>query len=251
MRTQGNPDVQARLETGRKPAVRATRGRANTGHVEVPADPEAGHADAAAGPDAGPDAGHAKDLAHPTSKPDTPKVPPAMTPDISELKPTKCHGELTHRTTAPNPKQTPMPHAAHAEPEEGEDANAETQSHFSQASCQWKRKARPSKNKVCSRGKQSSSGSSAGTGAPKPKATKRIFPPHEVGDTNELMIALSGDSTDHPSVTLPHRAQEGVWRLFKQGKEIGENAKRNELCNHTLELFVDVYGRDAGNAMMK
>ncbi|KAE8904594.1 hypothetical protein PF003_g11502 [Phytophthora fragariae] len=223
MRTQGNPDVQARLETGRKPAVRATRGRANTGHVEVPADPEAGHADAAAGPDAGPDAGHAKDLAHPTSKPDTPKVPPAMTPDISELKPTKCHGELTHRTTAPNPKQTPMPHAAHAEPEEGEDANAETQSHFSQASCQWKRKARPSKNKVCSRGKQSSSGSSAGTGAPKPKATKRIFPPHE-----------SMQDADFP-----------------HGKEIGENAKRNELCNHTLELFVDVYGRDAGNAMMK
>ncbi|KAE9329147.1 hypothetical protein PR003_g15626 [Phytophthora rubi] len=34
-------------------------------------------------------------------------------------------------------------------------------------------------------------------------------------------------------------------------KEIGENAKRNELCNHTLELFVGVYGRDAGNAMLK
>ncbi|KAG3142707.1 hypothetical protein PC128_g24722, partial [Phytophthora cactorum] len=30
-----------------------------------------------------------------------------------------------------------------------------------------------------------------------------------------------------------------------------ENAKTNELCNQTLEIFVGAYGREAGNAMLK
>ncbi|KAE8987341.1 hypothetical protein PR002_g22078 [Phytophthora rubi] len=38
----------------------------------------------------------------PKPAPDTPKTPPAVTPDTSESKPTKCHG-------APDPKQAPMP----------------------------------------------------------------------------------------------------------------------------------------------
>ncbi|KUF92011.1 Serine/threonine-protein phosphatase [Phytophthora nicotianae] len=37
----------------------------------------------------------------------------------------------------------------------------------------------------------------------------------------------------------------------QQGKVIGENAKTNELCNQTLEIFVGAYGREAGNAMLK
>ncbi|KAE9030814.1 hypothetical protein PR003_g11864 [Phytophthora rubi] len=111
-RTQGKPDVQARSKKGRKPAVRSTP---NAGHAEVPADPDAGHADAAAGPDADPDAGHAKDLARPDLDADAdPEAghaegPARREPDTSEAKPTECHGVLTHRTTAPNPKQAPMP----------------------------------------------------------------------------------------------------------------------------------------------
>ncbi|KAE8886072.1 hypothetical protein PF002_g2880 [Phytophthora fragariae] len=88
---------------------------ANAGHAEVPADPDAGHADAAAGPDADPDAGYAKDLARPDLDADAdPEAghaegPARREPDTSEAKPTECYGVLTHRTTAPNPKQALMP----------------------------------------------------------------------------------------------------------------------------------------------
>lgn len=37
----------------------------------------------------------------------------------------------------------------------------------------------------------------------------------------------------------------------QQSKVVTDNAKTNELCNQTLEIFVDVYGREAGNAMLK
>ncbi|KAE9093096.1 hypothetical protein PF007_g18237 [Phytophthora fragariae] len=101
------------------------------------------------------------------------------------------------------------------------------------------------------------------TPAPKTQRSTRNAPPGEAETCDSKDDPGTGHTAspttslvmDHTVVTevvpVAQNGAEGVWRLFKQVKEIGENAKRNELCNHTLELFVGVYGRDAGNAMLK
>ncbi|KAE8992677.1 hypothetical protein PF004_g22403, partial [Phytophthora fragariae] len=54
-----------------------------------------------------------------------------------------------------------------------------------------------------------------------------------------------------PEKVDPKVHEEFLKANTQQGKVIGENAKTNELCNQTLEIFVGAYGREAGNAMLK
>ncbi|RLN37644.1 hypothetical protein BBJ28_00007332 [Nothophytophthora sp. Chile5] len=55
----------------------------------------------------------------------------------------------------------------------------------------------------------------------------------------------------YPEKVDPKVHEEFLNANTQQGKVIGENAKTNELCNQTLEIFVGAYGREAGNAMLK
>ncbi|CAH0476997.1 unnamed protein product [Peronospora belbahrii] len=55
---------------------------------------------------------------------------------------------------------------------------------------------------------------------------------------------------------FPDKVDSNVHAKFLQaktqkGRVVGENAKTNELCNQTMEIFVGAYGREAGNAMLK
>ncbi|CAI5747493.1 unnamed protein product [Peronospora destructor] len=55
---------------------------------------------------------------------------------------------------------------------------------------------------------------------------------------------------------FPEKVDSKVHEKFlkantQRGKVVGENAKTNELCNQTMEIFVGAYGREAGNAMLK
>ncbi|KAL3660389.1 hypothetical protein V7S43_014542 [Phytophthora oleae] len=54
-----------------------------------------------------------------------------------------------------------------------------------------------------------------------------------------------------PEKVDPKVHEEFLKANTQQGKVIGENAKTDELCNQTLEIFVGAYGREAGNAMLK
>ncbi|KAE9088351.1 hypothetical protein PF010_g19410 [Phytophthora fragariae] len=139
-RTQGKPDVQARPKKGRKAAGQVTRGRVNyldIQHVDAAAHP--GHAEGQARADAAAHPRHVEDpapLVPDKSKPDTPTQLPVVmsypqSRDTSESKPTASQGNHSTRSQAGPDARTD--HAAHAELEEDDDANAETQPHFGQA----------------------------------------------------------------------------------------------------------------------
>ncbi|KAE8997013.1 hypothetical protein PR002_g19146 [Phytophthora rubi] len=133
----------------------------------------------------------------PALKPDTPKAPPAVTQDTSESKPTTCHG-------APDSKQAPMPKPTAPRVQNPKKPTTPTQKpgHTSAKRASCKRKARPSENNIGSRGKESSSGSSAGTRAPKPKGPKRVVSPHKLIGANDS-ASESGDSDAPTQVTDP------------------------------------------------
>ncbi|KAE9099998.1 hypothetical protein PF007_g15679 [Phytophthora fragariae] len=133
----------------------------------------------------------------PALKPDTPKAPTAVTQDTSESKPTTCHG-------APDSKQAPMPKPTAPRVQNPKKPTTPTQKpgHTSAKRASCKRKARPSENNIGSRGKESSSGSSAGTRAPKPKGPKRVVSPHKLIGANDS-ASESGDSDAPTQVTDP------------------------------------------------
>ncbi|KAE8984946.1 hypothetical protein PF011_g20581 [Phytophthora fragariae] len=133
----------------------------------------------------------------PALQPDTPKAPTAVTQDTSESKPTTCHG-------APDSKQAPMPKPTAPRVQNPKKPTTPTQKpgHTSAKRASCKRKARPSENNIGSRGKESSSGSSAGTRAPKPKGPKRVVSPHKLIGANDS-ASESGDSDAPTQVTDP------------------------------------------------
>ncbi|KAE9332158.1 hypothetical protein PF008_g15075 [Phytophthora fragariae] len=237
-RTQGKPGVQARSKKGRKPAVRSTRGRvsklkptpdtAKTPPTAKPDQPTPEPLAPTLTPTPKPDTPTPKpppttDKPTPTQaqqlklpaatltptpkpdtptlppalKPDTPKAPTAVTQDTSESKPTTCHG-------APDSKQAPMPKPTAPRVQNPKKPTTPTQKpgHTSAKRASCKRKARPSENNIGSRGKESSSGSSAGTRAPKPKGPKRVVSPHKLIGANDS-ASESGDSDAPTQVTDP------------------------------------------------
>ncbi|KAE9200413.1 hypothetical protein PF005_g15358 [Phytophthora fragariae] len=127
-RTQGKPDVQARPKKGRKAAGQVTRGRVNYLDIQFR---RRSYKILTPKPDTStllpiPD----------TPKPDTPTQLPVVmsypqSRDTSESKPTASQGNHSTRSQAGPDARTD--HAAHAELEEDDDANAETQPHFGQA----------------------------------------------------------------------------------------------------------------------
>ncbi|KAE8984176.1 hypothetical protein PR002_g23029 [Phytophthora rubi] len=156
----------------------------------------------------------------PTPAPDTPKTPPAPTSDkpaqppalmsspqsghTLDSKRTASHGVLAHGTEAPEAKPVSMPEPTTLPVQKSKKTPTPTQnpSHTSAKRASGKRKARPSENKIGNKGKESSSGSSAGTRVPKPKEPKRVVSPHELIGANDS-ASESGDSDAPTQVADP------------------------------------------------
>ncbi|KAE9306124.1 hypothetical protein PR003_g21320 [Phytophthora rubi] len=158
----------------------------------------------------------------PTPAPDTPKTPPAPTSDkpaqppalmsspqsghTLDSKRTASHGVLAHGTEAPEAKPVSMPEPTTLPVQKSKKTPTPTQnpSHTSAKRASGKRKARPSENKIGNKGKESSSGSSAGTRVPKPKEPKRVVSPHELIGANDSASEKSSTSGDREKVAAAH-----------------------------------------------
>uniref|UniRef100_K3WIP5 Glucokinase n=1 Tax=Globisporangium ultimum (strain ATCC 200006 / CBS 805.95 / DAOM BR144) TaxID=431595 RepID=K3WIP5_GLOUD len=74
----------------------------------------------------------------------------------------------------------------------------------------------------------------------------------------ERIISGPGLATVYEFLTkkFPEKVNKKIYEEFAaakslQGKVVGDHAKTDELCNQAMEIFVDAYGREAGNAMLK